>query len=303
MTYIATEAAPLCLVPGDSFTRASFRVPALACDAHAHVVSADSQAYPVVANRSYTPVPTPESDYLAMLDATGMARGVLVQISVYGTDNRYMVEVLRRHPARLRGVAVVAPDVSEQELTALHDAGVRGLRLNVLFGGGVGFDAMETLAAKIEQMGWHLQLLVDARQFVDLMPRLTKLTLPVVVDHMGHMPVELGTEHAAFKAMKHLMVNHGWWAKLSGAYRVSSHDAHGQGKEDHGVHGARVTEWAQALVDAAPDRLVYGSDWPHVATRPMPDAGVLRNLLATWIPDEGARHKVLVDNPARLYGF
>lgn len=299
MTYIATEAAPLCLVPGDRFTPASFSVPALSCDAHAHVVSADSRAYPVVADRSYTPVPTPASDYLAMLDATGMARGVLVQISVYGTDNRYMVEVLRRHPTRLRGIAVVAPDVSEKELTALHDAGVRGLRLNVLFGGGIGFDAMETLAKKIEQMGWHLQLLADARQFVDLMPRLTKLTLPVVVDHMGHMPVELGTGHAAFKAMKHLMVNHGWWAKLSGAYRVSRQDAHGQ----HDVRAAEVTAWAQALVDAAPDRLVYGSDWPHVATRPMPDAGVLRNLLATWIPDERTRHKVLVDNPERLYQF
>ncbi|ALM84818.1 amidohydrolase [Bordetella sp. N] len=298
MTYIATEAAPSCLVPARRFAPPSFEIPALACDAHAHVVSADSATYPVVANRSYTPVPTPESDYLAMLDGTGMARGVLVQISVYGTDNRYMVEVLRRHPARLRGIAVVAPDVSERELTALHDAGVRGLRLNVLFGGGVGFDAMETLAAKIEQMGWHLQLLVDARQFPDLMPRLTKLTLPVVVDHMGHMPVELGTDHAGFKAMKHLMVNHGWWAKLSGAYRVS-----GLGENGHDIAAAAVTDWAQALVDAAPDRLVYGSDWPHVATSPMPDAGVLRNLLATWIPDESTRRKVLVENPARLYQF
>jgi len=298
MTYIATEAAPLCLVPDDRYTPPSFRLPALSCDAHAHVVSADTQAYPLVANRSYTPVSTPEADYMAMLDATGMTRGVLVQISVYGTDNRYMVEVLRRHPARLRGIAVVAPDVSEQELTALHEAGVRGLRLNVLFGGGVGFDAMETLAAKIEQMGWHLQLLADARQFVDLMPRLTRLTLPVVVDHMGHMPVECGTDHAAFKAMKYLMVNHGWWAKLSGAYRVSGQDADG-----HDIHCAKVTEWAQALVDAAPDRLVYGSDWPHVATSPMPDAGVLRNLLATWIPDEETRQKVLADNPARLYQF
>ncbi|MFC4273635.1 amidohydrolase family protein [Achromobacter aloeverae] len=293
MTYIATQDAPLCLAPGATFAAPLFAMPELACDAHAHVVAADPHAYPLVADRSYTPVPTPESDYLAMLDGTGMQRGVLVQISVYGTDNRYMVDVLRRNPKRLRGVAVVAPDVSEQELAALHDAGVRGLRLNVLFGGGVGLDAMEILAAKIQDMGWHLQLLVDARQFPGLMPRLTKLKLPVVVDHMGHTPVGLGTGHPAFQALKYLLVNHGWWAKLSGAYRIS----------EMGAPYPDVMEWAQALVDAAPDRLVHGSDWPHVATRPMPDAGALRNLLATFIPDERTRHKVLVDNPARLYQF
>jgi len=293
MTYIATPEAPLCLTPDRAFTPSTFALPALACDTHAHVVSTTSSEYPVVDNRSYTPVPAPEADYLHMLASTGMERGVLVQISVYGTDNRYMLEVLRRHPDKLRGIGVVSPDVSEQELTAMHDAGVRGLRLNVLFGGGIGFDAMETLAGKIKDMGWHLQLLVDARQFPDLMPRLQKLTLPVVVDHMGHMPVSLGISHPAFLAMKHLMTDHGWWAKLSGAYRVSTLAA----------PYPDVTEWAQALVDAAPDQLVYGSDWPHVASDPMPDAGILRNLLAEWVPDEKTRNRILVDNPARLYGF
>nr|WP_316684349.1 amidohydrolase family protein [Ralstonia sp. LMG 32967] len=268
-------------------------MPRFACDTHAHVVSSDASAYPMVPNRSYTPVPCPEADYLTMLDATGMERGVLVQISVYGTDNRYMLEVLRRHPERLRGIGVVSPDVSERELVEMHDAGVRGLRLNVLYGGGVGFDAMETLAAKIKDMGWHLQLLVDARQFPELMPRLQKLTLPVVVDHMGHMPVELGTRHTGFQALKHLLTDHGWWTKLSGAYRISAEPA---------PH-TNVTEWAQELIEAAPDRLVWGSDWPHVAVRPMPDTGQLRNLLATWIPDAALRHKILVTNPERLYDF
>ncbi|CAJ0796996.1 amidohydrolase family protein [Ralstonia holmesii] len=293
MPYQATAKAPYCLTPPETFQVATFDIPRFACDAHAHVVSADASAYPVVPNRSYTPVPSTEAEYLAMLNATGMERGVLVQISVYGTDNRYMLEVLRRHPERLRGIGVVSPDVSERELVDMHEAGVRGLRLNVLYGGGVGFDAMETLAARIESMGWHLQLLVDARQLPDLMPRLQKLTLPVVVDHMGHMPVELGPRHAGFQALKHLMTDHGWWTKLSGAYRISAKPA---------PH-ANVTEWAQELIEAAPDRLVWGSDWPHVATNPMPDAGQLRNLLATWIPDAALRHKVLVTNPERLYDF
>ena len=228
-----------------------------------------------------------------MLDATGMERGVLVQISVYGTDNRYMLEVLRRHPDRLRGIGVVAPDVTEPELTAMHEAGVRGLRLNVLYGGGVGLEAAKTLANKIKDMGWHLQLLLDARQLPALMPQLKTLTVPVVVDHMGHMPVALGKTHPGFEALQHLLRDHGWWTKLSGAYRISERPAP---YDD-------VTPWAQALVEAAPDRVVWGSDWPHVAVKPMPDAGLLRNVLADWVPDAAQRHRILVDNPARLYAF
>lgn len=281
-----------CLTPPATFQAASFEVPRHACDTHAHVVSTDVSAYPLIANRTYTPVPAPEDDYLAMLDATGMDRGVLVQISVYGTDNRYMLEVLRRHPDRLRGIGVVAPDVSERELRDMHEAGVRGLRLNVLFGGGVGLEAADTLAAKIKDMGWHLQLLLDARQLPEMMPRLTRLPVPVVVDHMGHMPVALGLQDPGFQALVHLL-REGWWTKLSGAYRISELPP---AYDD-------VTPWAQALIQAAPDRLVWGSDWPHVAVAPMPDAGALRNLLATWVPDAALRKRILVDNPTRLYDF
>lgn len=281
-----------CLTPPTIFEAAGFEVPRHACDTHAHVVCADESAYPLVANRSYTPVPAPEDDYLAMLDATGMERGVLVQISVYGTDNRYMLEVLRRHPDRLRGIGVVAPDVAERELRDMHEAGVRGLRLNVLYGGGVGLDAAHILAAKIKDMGWHLQLLLDARQLPQMMPRLETLTVPIVVDHMGHMPVAQGLQSPGFQALVHLL-REGWWTKLSGAYRISAMPA---------PYGD-VTPWAQALVEAAPERLVWGSDWPHVAVNPMPDAGQLRNLLATWVPDAAQRNRILVDNPARLYDF
>jgi len=291
--YIPTAEAPLNLVPLENIAAPAFDIPLLACDTHAHVVADDPARYPVVADRSYTPVPAVERDYLKMLAATHMQRGVLVQISVYGTDNRYMLEVLRRHPDTLRGVGVVSPDVSDKQLSDMHEAGVRGLRLNVLFGGGVGFDAMETLAKKIEPMGWHLQLLLDARQLPELMPRLRKLTVPVVVDHMGHTPVSIGTSSPAFQALKHLMTDCGWWTKLSGAYRISDqkplfHD---------------VTAWAQTLVRANPDGVVWGSDWPHVAVRDMPDTGGLLNLLAAWVPDVELRRRVLVDNPQRLYGF
>ncbi|PRZ42220.1 putative TIM-barrel fold metal-dependent hydrolase [Antricoccus suffuscus] len=248
----------------------------------------------MVADRSYTPPPATEADYLAMLDATGMGRGVLVQISVNGTDNSYMLTALRHNSDRLRGVAVVDPSIGASELADLHAAGVRGTRLNVLFGGGVGFDGMETLAAKVAPLGWHLQLLVDARQLPELMPRLTKLPVPVVIDHMGHMPADLGVDHPAFVSLLTLVRDHGGWVKLSGAYRI----------DPQAPTYPAASAFAAALVAAAPTRCVYGSDWPHVAPPyAMPDTGWMRNLIGDWIPDPEVRHLVLVDNPARLYDF
>ncbi|WP_461600040.1 amidohydrolase family protein [Achromobacter marplatensis] len=268
-------------------------MPPGACDTHAHVVAADAAAYPLVPERTYTPPPAPESAYLGMLKQTGMARGVLVQISVYGTDNRYMLEVLRRHPDQLRGIGVVAPTVTDSELADMHAAGVRGLRINVLFGGGIGFDAMETLAHRIAGLGWHMQFLMDARQLPALLPRMRKLPVPGVVDHMGHMPVAEGVNSAGFQALQHLVRDHGWWVKLSGAYRIS----------DRFDDFSDVVPWAQALIETAPDRMLWGSDWPHVHQTRMVNTGRLRNQLALWAPDAALRHRILVDNPARLYGF
>lgn len=283
----------LCLAPLEQIHPPSFTIPPLACDTHAHVVSADTQNYPFVANRSYTPPAAPEEKYLAMLAATGMQRGVLIQISVYGDDNRYMLDVLKRHPSHLRGIAVVRESVSDAQLLAMHEAGVRGLRINVLFGGGTGFDAMERLAQKIAPYGWHMQFLLDARQLPELLPRMTTLPVPGVIDHMGHMPVSLGVTHPGFLAMQHLVREHGWWVKLSGAYRIS----------DDFQQYRNVVPWAQALIATAPDRMLWGSDWPHVSIPRMPDTGNLLGQLAQWAPEAATREKILVHNPSILYGF
>lgn len=228
-----------------------------------------------------------------MLDAQGMTRGVLVQISVYGTDNRYMLGVLKRHPDRLRGVAVVGPEVKESTLVDLHEAGVRGVRLNVLFKGGVGIESMDRIAHKIKDLGWHMQFLMDCRQLPELMPAMIKLPVPGVIDHMGHMPVEGGINNDSFSAIRHLLQNNGWWVKLSGAYRISN-------KFDSYLD---VTPWAQELVKLAPDRVLWGSDWPHVHLSRMVNTGTLRNQLSTWVPDQNLRKKILVTNPGILYGF
>ena len=284
-----------CLAPwaAAQFAAAAFDAPANSCDTHAHVIARDP-AYPLVADRSYTPPAASAAAYLAMLDATGMSRGVLVQVSVHGTDNRLMLEALADHPQRLRGVAVIDPDISDAALEAMHAQGVRGARFNLLFGGGVTLDVLETIDARLAPLGWHLQFLLDGRDLPAMRTRLTRLRCPVVIDHMGHMPVAAGVRSDAFQTLQRLIGDHGWWVKLSGAYRIS--DRYADDLDD-------VTPWARALIDTAPDRMLYGSDWPHVALSRMVDTGVLRNRLMDWAPDPAVRHRILVDNPARLYDF
>ncbi|MEO7127614.1 MAG: amidohydrolase family protein [Rhodoferax sp.] len=282
----------LCLAPLPEIEPPCFKIPPGACDCHAHVID-DGVRFPYVENRSYTPPPASEESYLTMLANCGMARGVLVQVSVHGTDNRYLLEVLGRHRNTLRGVAVLSGEVTDRALEDLHATGIRGLRFNVLFGGGVGLDALEPLAARIAGLGWHLQFLLDVRDLPALMPRLQKLPVACVFDHMGHMPVAEGIQHPGFQALLHGIRDYGWWAKLSGAYRISSQF------DDYD----NVTSWAQALIEAAPERMVWGSDWPHVALPRMPNTGHMLNLLAKWAPDREQRDRILTTNPQKLYDF
>ncbi|GJD56153.1 amidohydrolase family protein [Methylobacterium dankookense] len=269
-----------------------YAVPAGAVDTHAHVIGLPPD-YPLVEDRSYTPPAAPAGRYLAMLDATGMRNGVLVQVSVHGTDNRLMVDTLRANRERLRGVAVIPLGLPDRELAALKEAGVVALRLNVLFGGGVGFEDLESYGALAREMGWHLQFLVDARQLPPMAQRLARLPVPFVVDHMGHMPTSAGLDDPGFRTLVDL-VRDGAWVKLSGAFRTSV----------AGAPFADTIPFARALNDAAPERCLWGSDWPHVAAWDgPPPVGDLLDLVAAWIPDEARRRLYFVDNPRRLYGF
>jgi 2-pyrone-4,6-dicarboxylate lactonase len=226
--------------------------------------------------------------------ALGIERGVLVQVSVHGTDNRLLIETLRSHPERLRGIAVVAPDVADAELDVLDAAGVRGLRCNELFGGGIGLEAMESLARRIARRGWHLQLLIDGRRLPIISARLVRLPVPFVVDHMGYISTAGGLDDPGFQELCKLLKEADCWVKISGANRISSQP----------IPYRDTIPFAQTLVAARPERVVWGSDWPHVAIKgPMANDGVLLDLLAEWIPDEPTRNRILVDNPAALYGF
>ncbi len=289
---LATPTAPSTLPPFPEMTRPSWKVPAGATCTHAHVIG-DGGKYPFVATRSFTSPPAGEAEYLAMLDGLGLDRGVLVQVSMHGTDNSYVVDVLRRHPKRLRGVGVCAADVSDAELKMLHDAGVRGLRINLVLGGGVGFDAVDRLAERLKPMGWHLQFLIGPERLIEFAPRIARLTLPVSIDHIASIHHKGGIRTPAFAALLGL-VKGGAYVKLSGAYRNS---------DDLDTYSDTM-EMPQALIAANPDRMLWGTDWPHVHLyERMIKTGPTLDLLGKWAPDEKIRHKILVDNPARLYDF
>lgn len=289
----ATTDAPPCPPPPATQPQPRLmQVPPGAVDTHCHVIGTPPD-YPFVAGRSYTPPGASPAAYINLLDTMGMTYGVLTQVSVHGTDNRLMVETLTANRARLRGIAVLGLDATDAERAALQAAGVVGLRLNVLYGGGIGFDRVEAYGALCKEMGWHLQFLIDAGELPKVAPQLAKLPVPFLIDHMGHFPTSRGVDSEGFQTLLAL-VRDGAWARLSGAYRTT---VQGPPYDD-------TVPFAQALVKAAPERCVWGSDWPHVANwGVMMTVADLLDLLARWVPDEELRRRILVDNPHRLFGF
>ncbi len=282
---------PLCQPPNPDLTPPKFVAPPGSWDCHLHIIG-PPQLYPYVSNRSYTPVEASVDDYRRVAAALRLTNAVIVQPSFYGTDNRCTRDAVIASRGAWRGVAVIEPAISDRELGELDAAGFRGVRINLLFKGGLAMDALERIAQRIQPLGWHVQLLVDGRDLPELAPRLRRLAVPFVVDHMGHMPASLGVQHPAFQALLQL-ARDGGWVKLSGAYRISGQP----------YPYADVTPIAQALVEAAPTRMVWGSDWPHPSiTVPMPRDGDLLDLLPVWIPDAETRARVLVENPQTLYG-
>ena len=266
-----------------------------ATDCHAHIFGPAAR-YPLSARRGYTPPDCLLAEYRHMLATIGCTRAVLVQPSVYGTDNRAHLDALAEAGPAFRMVAVLEPDVPAAELKRLHAAGVRGVRFNLVSKGGGTAEGLARMAARIAALGWHVQVFATADTLARLEPELARLPVPVVIDHMGHVTTELGLAHAGFQALLRLLRGGNAWVKLSGAYRTS---------REPRAPFADVVPYARALIEAAPERCVWGSDWPHpsVYDRPVPNDGDLADLLADWAPDAALRRRILVDNPAALYGF
>jgi predicted TIM-barrel fold metal-dependent hydrolase len=267
------------------------------CDCHAHVCGPESR-YPYAANRLYTPHDALPSDYRRMLDSLGIERGVLVQPSIYAADNRALLDALAQEPARLRGVAVVPWDISSKELERLHAAGVRGVRQNIVDlkeGKGVlPLDSLRKLGEKIKPFGWHVEFLMHVDEFPDLDRQLADFPVDVVFGHLGYVPATKSADEPGFKALLRLMKDGKAWVKMTAPYRLTS----------SGMPYPDTDRFAQALAAEAPARLIWGTDWPHVFIKTaIPDDAKLLALLEHWVPDEKARRRILVDNPARLYNF
>jgi predicted TIM-barrel fold metal-dependent hydrolase len=246
----------------------------------------------------YTPPDCLLPDYRAMLAALGLERAVLVQPSVYGTDNTVLLGALREGGGAFRGVAVVGDAPADGELEALHAAGIRGVRVNVVDvregKGSLPAARLRNLAARIAPLAWHLELLAHVDEYPALERELGELPVDLVFGHLGYMRTDKGLADPGFRALLRLASEGRAWVKLTGPYRISTRP---MPHED-------VTPFAHALLAAAPGRIVWGSDWPHVMVKgAMPNDGDLADLLADWVPDEALRRRVLVENPARLYGF
>lgn len=289
--------APPCAPPDFAPRPPKLAFPPLACDCHAHVLGPAAR-HPYSPGRVYTPPDCLLPDYRAMLRTLGVSRAVLVQPSVYGTDNTVMLEALREAGPGFRGVAVVDGSVGDRELESLHANGVRGARVNVVdVSGGCGelpLGRLRELGRRISGAGWHLELLVHVDRYPAIDRDLADLPVDVVFGHLGYLAAARGTGDPGFRALLRLLASGRAWVKLTGPYRISA------GPMPH----ADVDALAHALLEAAAGQVVWGTDWPHVMVKgEMPNDGDLADLLAAWIPDEGLRRRVLVDNPARLYGF
>jgi 2-pyrone-4,6-dicarboxylate lactonase len=275
-------------------------LPRGACDTHAHVFGPYDH-FPLADPRPYTPASAPKDHYFAMLDAAGFDRGVLVHGGANGWDHRAMLDAIATAPERLRGIGVMPADASSEKLKELDAGGVRGLRFTEVagptasqsFAGRVGFDALSELAPRMRQLGWHAVLCANATSIESASDFLRQLGLPIVIDHLGYFDVTKGVDDPAFRSLLSLLEDGVAWVKLT-AFRNSKSPP---GYED-------VRPFHDAMVRANPDRLLWGSDWPFLGMNVnRPDVGELLSLLDEWLNDDDLRRRVLVRNPAALYGF
>jgi 2-pyrone-4,6-dicarboxylate lactonase len=271
----------------------AFLLPRGACDTHVHIWGPFDR-FPLAKGAPYTPPERTSDDLLALHARLGVDRAVIVQTTVYKADNRAMLDGIARSNGRWRGVALIDESFDDAAFRALHEGGVRGVRFGFVkhLGGVPDLALVRRTAARIAPMGWHLVLHLDAGNIPDFLDFFSEFSLPVVVDHMGRVPVRDGLDQTPFRLLLELLKRPNWWVKVSGAERIS----------DTGPPFTDAIPFAQRLVAAAPDRVLWGTDWPHPNVRWEPDEADLVDLLPRFA-DAAALQQLLVDNPARLYGF
>ncbi len=283
----------LCQGPDPLVRKPKTAAPRNTTDTHFHLFG-PAPHYPYVDEREYTPPDALPQSARAMFDTLGVGRVVVIQPSVYGTDNRCQLEKAAELGLPFRAVVVTGRDTPDAELARLHGLGARGMRFILAHIGGLPPDDLEFYADRMRELGWHIQLMVRPQHLLALEARLAKLSCPIVIDHMAMVKPEEGPQQPAFQALIGLLRGGNCWVKLTGAYRLSQQPP----------LYPDMAPLARALVEAAPDRLVWGTDWPNVHFKGKPpNAADLLDLLAGWVPDAAVRQRILVDNPAALYGF
>jgi predicted TIM-barrel fold metal-dependent hydrolase len=290
-------------------TPVNFDIPAGACDCHTHI-HGDPEKFPFFSGRVYTPELASPEEMSALHKALKMERVVIVTPSIYGTDNSATLFGMKARGASARGVAVIDDKTPETDLDAMAKAGIRGIRLNLATGGvsdpAVGRPRFQDAVDRVKARGWHIQIFTSLAMISAVKDLVAASPVPVVFDHFGGAQAALGPEQPGFAGLVELVRSGKAYVKISGAYRASK----------LGPDYADTTPLARALIAANSDRIVWGTDWPHPDSVTPPgkqpsdvtplfqiDDGRLLNQLAVWAPDAPIRKKILVDNPAQLYGF
>lgn len=287
----------VCYPPDPNPRKPKWTPPAKACDTHFHVFG-PPDVFPYWPTRPYTPPAAPKAHYLAMAKILGLERGVVVTPNAYAPDNRASEDLIATFPDRFRGIARLSGEESDAELKRLDKAGFRGVRFNLMAetGGKVDLELFAAIARRIEPLGWHTVFHMRPPHLAEMKPWLLGLPTPVVIDHFAYVPYAEGTGSAAFKNLLDLIASPKVWVKVSCADRISKQPAPW---EESIPFGKKVYE-------TAPERTIWGTDWPHSSRfEPglIPNDGDVMDILGLYLEDEASRKAVLVDNPARLYGF
>lgn len=283
-------------MPPDPNTKVpKFKAPPKSCDAHCHIFG-PRDLFPYHPNSTYEP-PDAGKDRLKQLhDILGIDRAVIVQASCHGPDNRAMIDAIASSGGTYRGVCIANKEFTDNNFQELHEGGVRGVRFNFVthLGGTPDLDVMKRILNQVKPLGWHLVIHVNAEDIIKFEDFFSQFDMQIIVDHMGRVPCDQGTQQQAFQILKEFMHRENWWVKVCGSERIS--------REGPPFHDA--IPFAKELITIAPDRILWGTDFPHPnISRWMPNDGDLVDLVPLFAENEALQKKVLVDNPARLYGF
>ncbi len=296
------EALAVAMPPDPNPRKPGYKLPAQACDSHFHVFG-PPDLFPYAATRRYTPPAAPLEHYRMMADCVGLSRGVVVQPTAHGIDNAAVLDAVARSEGRLRGVANMDRTTTDTELERMRASGICGVRYSLMSDRAGANDDIAAAIPRIAALGWSLDLHVEPAHLLAQEDFIRKIPVPVVIDHIARMVPADGLGQPAMELLLDLLKDQRFWVKLSCADKISGDR---RAVVDDGLPYGDVIPFARAVIDAAPDRVLWGSDWPHAnnfAPGCIPNDGDLLDLLAQFAPIEAVRNRILVDNPARLYGF